>query len=149
MKVCRLCKTRFEPVRPLQAVCSVECSRQWANTDAARRREKAARAAARREARGRLETPSQAETTGAGAVFTTEAKENNQMASFNPTPPNTPTSWLCHVLIDNREAAIERTKRMGGKVLMDKIDVPNMGHFAVLMDPTGGVFSVFQATPMT
>lgn len=90
-----------------------------------------------------------AETTGAGAVFTTEAKENNQMASFNPTPPNTPTSWLCHVLIDNREAAIERTKRMGGKVLMDKIDVPNMGHFAVLMDPTGGVFSVFQATPMT
>ena len=68
MKVCRLCKTRFEPVRPLQAVCSVECSRQWANTDAARRREKAARAAARREARGRLETPSQA-ARKAQAVF--------------------------------------------------------------------------------
>lgn len=60
MKVCRLCKTRFEPSRPLQAVCSIDCARKWANTDAARRSEKAARAVSRREARGRLETPSQA-----------------------------------------------------------------------------------------
>lgn len=60
MKRCRLCKTRFEPARPLQAVCSVECAKEWANTDYARRLEKAARAAETRKSRGGLETPSQA-----------------------------------------------------------------------------------------
>lgn len=60
MKRCRLCKSTFEPVRPLQAVCSVECSRKWASTDAARRAEKSARRAERREAKAKIETPSEA-----------------------------------------------------------------------------------------
>lgn len=60
MRKCRLCKSPFEPVRPLQAVCSIECSRKWANTDAAKRAERAARRADRREARARIETPSEA-----------------------------------------------------------------------------------------
>ena len=60
MKRCRKCSSLFEPLRPLQVVCSPACSLAWAKTQAAQRAEKAARAAERREARKRIATPSEA-----------------------------------------------------------------------------------------
>ena len=60
MKRCRKCSTLFEPVRPLQVVCSPACSLAWAQTLAGQKAEKRARAAAKREARAKLETPSEA-----------------------------------------------------------------------------------------
>lgn len=60
MKRCRKCGAPFEPQRPLQVVCSVACSRQWAVTPAARRAEIKARRKEKREALARLETPAEA-----------------------------------------------------------------------------------------
>ena len=60
MKRCRKCSSQFEPVRPLQVVCSPACSLAWAQTLAGQKAEKRARAAAKREAKAKLETPSEA-----------------------------------------------------------------------------------------
>jgi len=68
MKRCRKCGAPFEPQRPLQVVCSVACSHQWAQTLAARRAEIKARRREKREALARLETPAEA-ARKAQAVF--------------------------------------------------------------------------------
>ena len=68
MKRCRKCSTLFEPVRPLQVVCSPACSLAWAQTLAGQKAEKRARAIDKREARAKLETPAEA-ARKAQAVF--------------------------------------------------------------------------------
>ena len=60
MRKCRKCSSQFEPVRPLQVVCSPACSLAWAQTLAGQKAEKRARAIAKREARARIETPAEA-----------------------------------------------------------------------------------------
>lgn len=60
MKRCRKCGAPFEPQRPLQVVCSIACSRQWAVTIAARRAEIKARRKEKREALAKIETPAEA-----------------------------------------------------------------------------------------
>ena len=60
MKRCRKCSSQFEPVRPLQVVCSPACSLAWAQTLAGQKAEKRARAIAKRESRAKLETPAEA-----------------------------------------------------------------------------------------
>ena len=68
MKRCRKCGAPFEPQRPLQVVCSVACSHQWAQTLAARPGEIKARRREKAEALARLETPAEA-ARKAQAVF--------------------------------------------------------------------------------
>ncbi|HVE83139.1 MAG TPA: VOC family protein [Myxococcales bacterium] len=55
--------------------------------------------------------------------------------------PNTPTSWLPYVLVDDVDKVTTRAAELGGKVLMPAMDIPDVGRFSVIMDPTGGVLS--------
>ena len=68
MKVCRQCRTRFEPVNSLQVVCSPACAIQYATTEPARRAVRLAMAKERREYRDRTETLADA-TRKAQAAF--------------------------------------------------------------------------------
>lgn len=51
------------------------------------------------------------------------------------------------VQMENVDATVEKAGKMSGKRLMPKTLVPDMGHFAVLQDPTGGVFVVWAMLP--
>ena len=42
---------------------------------------------------------------------------------------------------------IERAKSLGGNVLMDKMEIPNVGWFSVIQDPTGAAFGMWQQKP--
>jgi predicted enzyme related to lactoylglutathione lyase len=55
-----------------------------------------------------------------------------------------PTAWLAYVMVDSVENTVAKARKLGGKVLMDKTPIPNMGAFAVLSDPTGGVLGVYE-----
>jgi hypothetical protein len=59
--------------------------------------------------------------------------------------PGVPTAWTTYVLVGDVAAALKRVEKLGGKVLMGKTEIPGMGHFGVLADPTGGVLAVWQA----
>lgn len=55
-----------------------------------------------------------------------------------------PPNWLVYVAVESADAAIEKTKQLGGTVLAGPIDVMDLGRMAVLSDPTGAVFAVWQ-----
>jgi uncharacterized protein len=55
-----------------------------------------------------------------------------------------PPHWLSYVCVENADETAKQVQPLGGKVLMNAFDVMNHGRMAVLEDPTGGVFAVWQ-----
>lgn len=55
-----------------------------------------------------------------------------------------PPHWLSYVSVSNADEAAEKAKSLGGKILMKAFDVMTIGRMAVLQDPTGAVFAVWQ-----
>lgn len=56
-----------------------------------------------------------------------------------------PPNWLVYVAVDSADAAADKAKQLGGNVLAGPLDVMEHGRMAVLSDPTGAVFAVWQA----
>ena len=52
--------------------------------------------------------------------------------------------WLSYVLVEDVDASARRAKELGGTLSMGPFDVPNVGRMAMLQDPTGAVFALFQ-----
>jgi uncharacterized protein len=58
--------------------------------------------------------------------------------------PPTPV-WNTYVWVESADEAAAKVKEAGGSVLMDPFDVSDAGRMAVLADPSGAVFCVWQA----
>ena len=55
-----------------------------------------------------------------------------------------PTNWLSYVSVANADETTEKAKAAGATVLKEPFDVYTMGRMAVLQDPTGAVFALWQ-----
>ena len=58
--------------------------------------------------------------------------------------PGAPSSWLAYVLVDDIEAATRKAQSLGGKVMKDVTEVPGMGWFSVIVDPTGAALGLWK-----
>jgi len=58
--------------------------------------------------------------------------------------PGAPSAWLAYVLVDDIRAATQKAKTLGGQVTKDVTEIPGMGWFSVLVDPTGAAFALWQ-----
>ena len=56
-----------------------------------------------------------------------------------------PPHWLPYVAVPDVSATAEAAKGLGGRVLKDKTSLPNGGSYAVLADPQGAQFAVYQS----
>lgn len=56
-----------------------------------------------------------------------------------------PPHWVLYISVDNTDAAAAKAKELGGIILAPPFDVNDAGRMAVIMDPTGAVFCVWQA----
>ena len=61
--------------------------------------------------------------------------------------PGAPSSWLAYVLVDDVAAATKKAVSLGAKVAVDKQEVPNMGWFSVIIDPTGASLGLWETNP--
>ncbi len=66
-------------------------------------------------------------------------------------PPATerPGGILNYLLSENLEADVRKIEAAGGKVLIAKHEIPNVGWWALFEDPTGIVLALFQARSPT
>jgi predicted enzyme related to lactoylglutathione lyase len=55
-----------------------------------------------------------------------------------------PPHWLPYFTVASCDGAIAKTRELGGRVLAGPIDLPQPGRIAVLMDPQGAAFAVFE-----
>ena len=68
------------------------------------------------------------------------AAVGSQPEQAPPTP-----GWNTYVWVDSADDTTAKVKAAGGKALMEPFDVLEAGRMAVLTDPEGAVFSVWQA----
>ena len=61
----------------------------------------------------------------------------------NPIP-GAPSAWLAYVLVDDVKAASAKVKSLGGSVMKDVTEVPGMGWFSIITDPTGAPLGLWQ-----
>ncbi|HXR17555.1 MAG TPA: VOC family protein [Terriglobales bacterium] len=56
-----------------------------------------------------------------------------------------PPHWMPYILVESADAAATRAAQVGGKVCAPAFDVMDVGRMAVIQDPTGATFCVWQA----
>ena len=53
-----------------------------------------------------------------------------------------PSHWLSYVAVDDVDESARRVGELGGKVTVPPMDIPNVGRFCVINDPTGATISL-------
>ncbi len=59
---------------------------------------------------------------------------------MNPGPPY----WTTYVTVDSADEALSRAKAAGGNILVEPMDVMDVGRMGIFADPVGAVISVWQ-----
>src|SRR5437588_229241 len=71
-------------------------------------------------------------------------KGQSAAALYQDNSGKAPPQWGTYVSVDDLDAASARAKELGGTVIAGPFDVMEHGRMAVVQDPTGAVFSMWQ-----
>ncbi len=78
---------------------------------------------------------------GEGTVFTAG---DAMVADVQPARPGGPSYWATYVAVEGAEATRDRAVRLGGKVIVPRVDVPKVGIVSFVADPSGAALGLFQ-----
>jgi predicted enzyme related to lactoylglutathione lyase len=87
---------------------------------------------------------------GPGMVYTMlklDGKDVGALYQLNEgmgAPPGTPANWLSYVSVESADNSAGKIKELGGTLLKEPFDVFDVGRMAVVQDPTGAVFALWQ-----
>lgn len=84
-----------------------------------------------------------------GVVYSMMHHDGKQVAAISPQPQQqrdagAPPVWNSYVSVADADAAVERAKELGGSAHTPAFDVMDAGRTAVLQDPQGAYFMVWQ-----
>jgi predicted enzyme related to lactoylglutathione lyase len=63
----------------------------------------------------------------------------------NPIP-GSPSFWLAYVQVADVASSTKRAKELGATIMKDKTDIPGMGSFSIIVDPTGAALGLWQGS---
>ena len=58
--------------------------------------------------------------------------------------PGGPSGWLAYVEVDDIQAATQKARLLGGKVMKEPFEVMGMGWISFIQDPTGAVLGLWK-----
>jgi len=61
--------------------------------------------------------------------------------------PGAPTAWLAYVGVEDIKASTEKAAALGATILKASEEIPHIGWFTILLDPTGATIALFQPAP--
>jgi len=61
-------------------------------------------------------------------------------------PAQVPSHWLAYFAVDDCDAAAARIQSLGGRLMMEPVDIPKVGRFTVASDPQGATFAIIKLT---
>jgi uncharacterized protein len=79
-----------------------------------------------------------------GGVYTMLAKGGKPVAALYEAQAGQPPAWNSFVTVESADAAAASAAEHGGTVEMDPFDVMDVGRMAVVQDPTGAFFPVWE-----
>jgi predicted enzyme related to lactoylglutathione lyase len=54
-------------------------------------------------------------------------------------PKTVPPHWMSYIAVDDVDARTKKVASLGGKVMKEPFDIPDVGRMSVIADPTGAV----------
>jgi predicted enzyme related to lactoylglutathione lyase len=79
-----------------------------------------------------------------GGVYTMVLKRGKQAGALAPAQPGQATAWNSYVTVESADDAAAKAGELGGQLLAEPFDVMDAGRMAIIQDPNGAVFSVWQ-----
>jgi uncharacterized protein len=79
-----------------------------------------------------------------GGSYTIARVGGRDVAGLTSAQPGQPPAWNSYVTVEDADAAAARAAEQGGNVGVEPFDVMEEGRMAVLQDPTGAFFCVWQ-----
>ena len=81
---------------------------------------------------------------GDDAVYTMLRKDGKDVAALFQAREGMPTFWGSYVTVESADSAAARATELGGTLVVEPFDVMDVGRMAVIHDPTGAIFSVWE-----
>jgi len=86
---------------------------------------------------------------GPDMIYTVLKKDGKDAAALYKMPPEMsnqgiPPNWLSYVSVKSADDSANKAKELGAELLKEPFDVFTLGRMAVVKDPTGAVFAVWQ-----
>jgi len=87
---------------------------------------------------------------GEGMTYTILRLDGDAVAGLYEPPADQrdagiPPHWISYVSVESADASASRATELGGEVIAGPFDILDVGRMAMLRDPTGAVFAVWQA----
>lgn len=79
-------------------------------------------------------------------MLKTGDKEVGGMMAIPAEAKGAPASWGAYVTVDDVDQQIIQAEKLGGQVILQPKDIPNVGRFAVISDPQGAVLTLITYT---
>lgn len=80
-----------------------------------------------------------------GPGFGTFSLAGREIAGIGPCPPDRGASWNIYLNTPDLDACLSDVEEFGGRVLVGPVKIEGRGRGGACVDPTGGVFSVWEA----
>ncbi len=68
-------------------------------------------------------------------------KDAGGLMQMTPEMGPGPSHWVAYVSVENTDATAKKAEALGAKILCPPMDIPNIGRFAVIQDPTGATLA--------
>jgi uncharacterized protein len=86
---------------------------------------------------------------GDGVVYSMMLLDGKRVAAISPQPQQqldagVPPTWNSYISVADADAIVERAKELGGSAHAPAFDVMDAGRMAVLQDPQGAYFPIWQ-----
>jgi predicted enzyme related to lactoylglutathione lyase len=61
--------------------------------------------------------------------------------------PSIPAMWTPYVAVEDPDASCKKASELGAEILVEPMDIPGIGRFAIIKDPQGAVFGIIRGEP--
>src|SRR5688572_24580992 len=82
---------------------------------------------------------------GEGMVYTMLRLGGKTVGALYESEEAPHPAWLSYVTVEDADATAAKAKDLGANLMTEPFDVMTFGRMAVLQDPTGAVFAIWQA----
>jgi predicted enzyme related to lactoylglutathione lyase len=81
---------------------------------------------------------------GSYSIFQKDGRDAAAMYQMGAQEQGLPPRWLSYIAVTDADASADRVKALGGTVVMGPFDVAELGRMAVVTDPQGATFALWQ-----
>ena len=82
---------------------------------------------------------------GPGGTYTILVNKGQDIGGMcKPTEEGVPTFWMPYISVDDVDAKTTEAQKLGAKLCHGPADIPSIGRFSVITDPTGAAIALYK-----